>query len=472
MRRVAIIGGGIAGFGCAWALQRAGLEATVYEREPTLGGNAKTWTWDVSGRAVTTGLSVLAWPRRYFHNYERLLEELRVPTEPTPPLRFFVKSGRDEYAHGVETAASRRFADDLARWERAVATIRKTNAFFAGRSASEPGSLYETSATNPLNITRLRDLLRATGVSQAFWDKVFVPIHSSSFLAANLDGLPASIAPVLEDIVSLRSGGELITWTGCSRDVFDAMSRGFEGRVHRGRKAIIVRRRREQVEIADVEGALAAFDAVVFACNARDACDMLEAGGSATSLERWLLGGIAYPDDEDRMFQRGVIHSDPEVLPADRRREILAGFANYVEHVEGTRRYENTFVISSWVPAARGCDLPMLVSYNREGPIERRVGAVDNTFAHPALTPSNLARAFALRSIQGRDRTYYCGSYTTPGNGHDLSLLSGFVVAGALGAPYPFFEHEIARRDYARLTRWMLGRATASKRGAHASAAI
>lgn len=35
--------------------------------------------------------------------------------------------------------------------------------------------------------------------------------------------------------------------------------------------------------------------------------------------------------------------------------------------------------------------------------------------------------------------------------GHDLSLLSGFVVAHALGADYPFPDDKEARKDFDRL---------------------
>ncbi len=43
---------------------------------------------------------------------------------------------------------------------------------------------------------------------------------------------------------------------------------------------------------------------------------------------------------------------------------------------------------------------------------------------------------------------YFAGSSVTPGNGHDLSLLSGLVVAAAVGAPFPFVENEAALSDF------------------------
>lgn len=95
--RVAVIGGGIAGAGCAFSIQnsRAG-RVTLYEAAPALGGNAKVFDWSVQSRIVRTGLSVLAWPA-YFHNYMALLEKLRVGTTSVR-LPFAVQPGGSEDA--------------------------------------------------------------------------------------------------------------------------------------------------------------------------------------------------------------------------------------------------------------------------------------------------------------------------------------------------------------------------------------
>ena len=60
-----------------------------------------------------------------------------------------------------------------------------------------------------------------------------------------------------------------------------------------------------------------------------------------------------------------------------------------------------------------------------------------------------------LRWQQGRRGVYFCGSYATPGNGHDLSLCSGMAAAVAAGATYPFEADAEAREDFGRLRRLM-----------------
>ena len=448
--RVAIIGAGIAGMGCAWALHRSGAHVTVYEREPEIGGNAKTHTWRVDGREIVTGLSVLAWPDALFHNYEALLAELGVAVEMAPTLRFFIKDGASIFAQGLATQG---FEADLRRWDKLVAFVRRVNGSLA---SDKTPSLYEYSPLNPLLVFPLRRLAKLFGISTRFWERVFVPIHSSSFLTVELDGVPASIAPSIEDIVSLEHGARLRTWSGSSREVFVRLSKGFEERIYRATTVARVRRAREGIAIETSAGAEASFDRVVFACNPHAALRMLE---PPSLLERTLLGGIEYPDTTDPTFLRGVAHSDVTVLPEEHRRTILDGFANFLElsDADGRLRYENTFVLSSWVPTARGQGLPMMVSYNRRDLPKSPERTISNEWAHPCLSSSNLARAWLLRATQGRAATYWCGSYATPGNGHDLSLLSGLVVAKALGAEYPFAQNAAARADFQRLSRFMLG---------------
>ncbi len=59
---------------------------TIFERREVLGGNAKTHTWSSTDAGLRTGLSVLAWPWWYFHNYEALLAELKVTNALGGPL--------------------------------------------------------------------------------------------------------------------------------------------------------------------------------------------------------------------------------------------------------------------------------------------------------------------------------------------------------------------------------------------------
>ena len=87
--------------------------------------------------------------------------------------------------------------------------------------------------------------------------------------------------------------------------------------------------------------------------------------------------------------------------------------------------------------------------------LKNKVGEVANYKNHPHLHLSGLILAMCTRFIQGNRGVYYCGSYATPANGHDLSLCSGIAVAVHMGAKYPFPEDKEADIDFQRLRRIM-----------------
>ena len=459
-RRVAVVGGGIAGSTAAWALERAGVEVELFESEPTLGGNAKTHTWTLDegrdhARELTTGLSVLAWPERVFRNYTALLDELDIESK-TVDLRFFIRSGDQTWEAG-EGPLVRRYAEDLRRWRELVAFIARINHVFEGRP-SWP-SMYRMAPLNPMNLIPLWTLARWFGVSRGFWEDVVVSIHSSTFLTTRLDGLPAVIAPTIDAIVPLDGPAKMRTWASDSRIVFQRLVASFAERVHCSSAITRIEHSGDGgVTLGDEHGRSHSFDAAVFACPASATYAALQ---RRRPLHELLLRGIAYVDDNDDTFMQGRVHSDPSVIPPSERAQVLGEFCNYVTvHREGGSRprYTNHFVLSSWVPSARGQGMPMLVSYDGREP-EPGQRVISNRRAHPDLNTANLLRALLYRFMQGRDNLYYCGSYATPGNGHDLSLLSGLVVANQLGADYPFEKAGTeTREDFRLLRRMMLGR--------------
>ena len=110
---------------------------------------------------------------------------------------------------------------------------------------------------------------------------------------------------------------------------------------------------------------------------------------------------------------------------------------------------ENTFVISSWAPSAQHQDVKgkrdMLVSWNCRERIEQGGGVTERPVtsfeAHPCLSMGQLAACTMLWPMAQGSRggtAYFCGSAVTPGNGHDLSFLSGLVAASELGAEFPY----------------------------------
>jgi predicted NAD/FAD-binding protein len=490
--RVCVVGAGIAGCGAAWNLHRSGFDVTLLEKKPTLGGNNKCHTWKVGTHDVKTALGVLAWPRELFHNYCELLKELGVESEPHD-LKWFITrrlagQGPDDvecvYAHGQCQAAREALqqpwiAADLKAWNRLAAFVRRVNLFFQPPPLPGSSSMYRSSLLNPLNLISLRTLSKMFGVSKRFWDEVVVAIHASTFLECDCDTLPAVILEIIEDIVPIGTPDVPIimdSWSeGNAESVFDRMTEGFRNQVHTSTGVEALRFETdpqsgaEQVIVIDGSGVERRFDKVIFACGAPATLNALpsQRPASASRFLYWLLRKVLsnckYVECRDLTFARGIVHSDSKRgLPAPFEKDILDDYGTLCEtqyDANGAIRYENVFVLSSWIPPMQKPETkdkrPMLVSWNcakRLQDISDEDYERDITYreAHPCLDQTNMmASMFVYKNLQGicNNTVYFCGSSVTPGNGHDLSLLSGFVVAKKLGADYPFSHNKAASAD-------------------------
>jgi predicted NAD/FAD-binding protein len=450
--KIGVIGGGIAGVGAAWALHRAGYEVEIFEKSSALGGNAKTFRWETQHDDVDSPLLVVAWPQMYYHNYELLLKELGVGIT-TLPISYFVQTPDGHFCQDGQTAMERRFAPDFRRWKRLVAFVTAINSLFTPRQAHH--SLYHFSYFNPLNLIPLYWLVRLFGISRAFWQQVFVPIHCASFITTTMKGVPAVILPLLESIVPLQTPTQMGTWVGAPRTVFDRMTAAFSDRVHTDHEITKVTGRPGSFVISDKRGRHYEVDKVVFAC---DSTSVLRALDSPTWLQRTLFGNAQYVDDVDPTFSKFVIHSDTGILPDKHRERILSGFNTYSE-IDSAGALECTFVISSQNPNLKDAGVPMLVTFNSKkaiGKVQKRV-----ELPHPTHTVSlrNLIIMSMVRYLQGKNGMYYCGTFTTPEGGHDLSFMSGLVAAHAVGAPYPFgHEKPEAAADFNLMQKMMLKR--------------
>eukprot|EP00466_Bigelowiella_natans_P001081 jgi/Bigna1/75094/fgenesh1_pg.32_\ len=450
--RVCIVGGGIAGCGAAWALAGIGrkkksegkeakgndrntanrstirnnVEVTLIEAQEELGGNAKTKTWfEGPGHESILMLSHAVYLKLLCRIQQDDDRTQRLGVAEKVRLPFLVEtydsnSGEKYVAWDQASPLSSPlvFKKDSENWERLVDWVRGVNSFFGCAIESEDQglcSMYRSNLLNPLNYISLLTLCRWFSISQDFWEEVIVAVYSSSALTKNIGGLPA----------------ELETW-----------GKGFSSKSG----------------FINPHG-----DAASFMSSGEISLGWEDSGGGRRFWQRKLLGNVKYCDEDDDTFRLGRVHRDEGVLPKKYRSRILNTYSNYirVERGEGgggwqglsTKiRYCNTFIISSWWPgASKNFNKPMMVTYNEKDDKEIRratvadekyrgersgtpattasdrtaEGFVENKHNHPKLELGNLTITLLLGyALQGAQNAYYCGNWTTPGNGHDLSLLS------------------------------------------------
>jgi uncharacterized protein len=410
--RVAVVGAGVSGLVAARELMRAGHDVHVFEAGAHAGGHVNTVAVDTqAGRLdVDTGFIVLN--DRNYPNFERLLDELSVPTQPTG-MSFSVADGAGEFewstrplgvfAKGSHLVDPRfhRMLYDLVRFFREARTLVGTN-------GSGPS---------------LTHFMSERGYSRYFVERLLIPQVSSVWSAdpAALDSFPARfLAEFFDNHGALQLVGRprWRTVTGGARRYVAALIRPFAERVHLSAPVLALRREAAGVAV-DLPGATERFDEVVVAVHSDQALAML---GAPTAAEREVLGAIPYQPNE------AALHTDVSLMP--RRRTAWASW-NFHLTDDPAGRTTVTYDMNrlqSLVAAER-----FLVTLNRTQRIdpERLIRTID--YAHPVFTREGVAAQARWGEISGADRIHYCGAYWRWGF-HEDGVWSALRACRQLGA--------------------------------------
>ena len=171
MDRVAIIGTGIAGLGCAHFLHRH-CDLTLFEQADYVGGhtNTVTATEPGTGRAVPIDTGFMVFNQVTYPLLTRLLAELKVPIKPTS-MSFSVRhssSGLEYAGSSLNHLFAQRRNLFRPRFYRMLGAINRFNAE-AVAALEDPATQNET----------LGDYVKRRGYGEDFFNLYLVPMSSA-----------------------------------------------------------------------------------------------------------------------------------------------------------------------------------------------------------------------------------------------------------------------------------------------------
>ncbi|HEU4952609.1 MAG TPA: FAD-dependent oxidoreductase [Holophagaceae bacterium] len=416
--KIAVVGSGIAGLGCAWALTRAGHEVHVLERDDRIGGHTHTVRAETPEGPVAVDTGFIVHNRENYPELVRLLAELGVDTCASD-MSFAVHwpegGGYDWCSRGLDgLLADRRNALRPGFWGlwREVARFNRA----ARRLAAEGDADLS-----------LADFLRREGFSARFRDTYLVPMAGSvwSTESEGMDAFPAlTLARFFDNhgMLGFTTQRPWRTLPGGTSRYLAPLTGPFAERIRTGVRIAAVRRTASGVTV-EMEGqgtgaGTETFDQLVFACHGDQVLPMLP---EATALERELLG--AFTSTRNPTW----LHTDAGVLPRHRR-----GWASW--NVRADRRNGPllaTYHMNRLQPLATGRDL--FVSLNAEDHVDEAKVLRKLTYEHPRYTREAVAAQTRWPELSGADRLHFAGAYWRYGF-HEDGLWSGLRVARSLGA--------------------------------------
>ncbi len=421
MKRVAVVGSGIAGLAAAHALAGQ-ARVTLYEAGDYFGGH--THTVDVTLDGVTYGVDTgfLVFNERTYPQLIRLFADLQVETAPSD-MSFSVQvpqHGLEWSGSSLNTVFAQRGNLLRPRFLRMLAEIVRFNKLATG--IAHHG--LEAELAEPIG-----DFLDREGFGETFRDWYFLPMIGCIWSCPTDQMLRFPIATLIRfchnhGLIQVSDRPQWHTVRGGARNYVHKMLRSIpDARLNAPVRSVTRQHGADggTVRVATDAGT-ECFDEVVLACHSDQSLALLT---DATADERAVLGAIRYHPNS------AVLHTDTAVLP---KRPLAWAAWNYARAASAGREQAAVclhYLINRLQPLP--WQQPVLVSLNPD-PTQRPDPAkviAEFDYSHPVFDLAAIRAQQRLGQIQGRAGTWFCGAWTRYGF-HEDGLMSGRAVVEAL----------------------------------------
>ena len=429
MRRIAVVGSGIAGLSAAWELSKT-AQVTLYESGGHFGGH--TNTVDVTLESVTHGVDTgfLVYNHRTYPNLVRLFAELGVETA-TSEMSFSVQvpaADLEWSGCNLNTVFAQRSNLLRPRFLGMLADILRFNKL---ATALAQGDLEAGSAalSQPIG-----DFLRHHGFGEVFRDWYFLPMLGCIWSCPTDQMLRFPVATMIRfchnhGLIQVTDRPQWHTVRGGARHYVEKMlPRIADRRLNTPVRGLLRLPHGDGtigVELQTDHGS-ERFDEVVLACHSDQSLALMR---DASAEEAAVLGAIRYHPN------RAVLHTDTAVLP---RRRLAWAAWNYERAADAGREQSAVclhYLIDRLQPLP--WKTPVLVSLNPTETPGRRIDPArvlgEFNYSHPVFDAAAIEAQRLLPAIQGHAHLWFCGAWTRYGF-HEDGLMSGLAVAAALNA--------------------------------------
>jgi predicted NAD/FAD-binding protein len=409
---IAIIGGGVSGMLAAYLLCPE-HEVTVFEANDYIGGHTHTVPVSCNGQTYAVDTGFIVFNDWTYPNFIKLLNRLNIASQPSS-MSFSVrceKTGLEYNGTTLNTLFAQRRNLFRLSFHRMWRDILRFN-----RTAKALLQKTDHSAT-------LGDYLATHGYSREFIEQYLIPMGASIWSAE-----PRQIYqfPVRSFVQFFHNHGMLTvnrrpqwrTVTGGSQRYAEALTRPYRDRIRLSCPIRGIIRRADHVTVIPHPGEPECFDAVIIATHSDQALALLT---DATPQEQEVLSAISYQENDV------VLHTDESLLPQNRL--AWAGWNYYLPRDEAARvivTYNLNILQNLRAPRT------FCLTLNRTNAIDPTKILRRMTYHHPVYTQAAVAAQQRHDSLNGVNRTYFCGAYWGYGF-HEDGVNSALAVCKHFG---------------------------------------
>jgi predicted NAD/FAD-binding protein len=415
MSRLAIIGSGIAGLGCAHFLHRR-HDVTLFEQNDYPGGHTNTVEVPEGDRRLPVDTGFMVFNRATYPLLTRLFERLDVKSKPAP-MSFSVRhadSGLEFCGSSLNHLFAQRRNLLRPRFYRMLGSIARFN--------REAVAALDRPETRELT---LGEYVGRGGYGQDFFDLYLVPMSSAVWSTPPALMLEFPAATLLRffanhGFLGLDTQHPWLTVEGGARTYVGKISAPWRDRIRLRQRVALVRRGPTGVGVMTTDGTSETFDHVILACHGDQALRLL---AGPTNEEFRLLGEFHYQPNI------ATVHTDAAVMPRTRlawsswnyeiARDAAGGVSTathyWMNSLQGVSDRENYFVSINRPEGVDPAKILRTIAY--EHPLFS-LGAIRAQADLPRLNAA----------ARGTTETYFAGSYFRYGF-HEDGLLSAFNLS-------------------------------------------
>jgi uncharacterized protein len=404
-KKIAIIGSGISGLTCAYHLSRR-HEVTVFEAADYIGGHTHTVEVEKEGELSNIDTGFIVFNDRTYPNFISLMQELRVPYQPSE-MSFSVRNDAIDLEYNgnnLNTLFAQRMNLLGPGFWRMLADILRFN--------------RDVRRQKGHNLT-IGEYLACHNYSRLFRDNYLLPMISAiwSMGMESCVDFPLDFFVRFFDnhgLLDLNNRPQWYTIGGGSSGYITPLTAPFRKKIRLNTPVVAVRREQNGVAVRTREDVIL-FDEVVLACHGDQALGLLD---RPTDQERVVLGAFRCTDNQV------VVHTDISHLP---RRRLAWASWNY--RMLDAAKEQTTLTYNMNILQRLNKKHTYLVTLNQDVAEEHVLARY--TYRHPVYTARAIQAQEQWPAISGVDRIHFCGAYWFNGF-HEDGVKSGLRVSQML----------------------------------------
>jgi uncharacterized protein len=440
--RVAIVGAGISGLSCAYALKNEPtVEVHLFEKESYIGGHSNTISFTPKNQTqsfpIDTGFLVFnEWT---YPGLIQFFQELNVPVAKSE-MSFSVSlntnnGSRLEWAgNNLDTLFAQRNNLLNPHFLKMLWDIGKFNR--AGKRIAQNLALDTSNQSGKLE--SVSEFLERNHFSNTFRDWYLLPMIGSIWSCSPQDMLAFPIQTLMQfchnhGLLNIVHRPQWMTVEGGSKEYVSRVMESLKasGVIVENRPVSTVNRSNQKmtnpIRIEFNDGTAQDFDKVIFACHSDQILELIE---DPTDQEINILGAIQYKKN------LAYVHEDASLLP--QLSKVWAAW-NYTCEIEYAKNgIDNSsavcvhYLINKLQPLPKfAASIPVVVSLNPQILPKSDLTHRCIEYAHPIFDKEAIKAQQKIGKIQGLKNSFFCGAWTKYGF-HEDGFQSGKAIAQSL----------------------------------------